>query len=164
MSNIQQKLIENKNKVRREKFLSAVDSEFSDFLSGVEFSNEVSCMKHAAFPQWNEETNVISNSRGQITGWNNFNFKTWQELITVLEKFNKVKNFIGWFFIEHDGPYYRISLNAFLSHIPSMSNYGIQNDHYRFGWTGEVDDVGIIIEKNPIVSSDKKFNISIWGI
>ena len=164
MSDLPQKLKENKDKIRREKFLAALDAKFSDFLANTEFSSEVSCVKYAAFQEWDEKANIVKTSRSNVKNWNNFNFSTWQELITVLKKFQQVKSYIGWFFIEQDGPYYSMSLNAFLSHIQEISNYGIRNKHYTFGWVGQFDDVGIIIDKNPIPSSDKELNICIWGI
>ena len=164
MSNLQQKLRENKNKIKREKFLFAVDSKFSDFLSNVEFSSDVSCIKYAAFSTWDNNANVQTTTRGEVKNWNNFTYKTWHELISVLEKFQQVKNYIGWFFVDTDGPYYKVSVNAFLSHIQSISNYGIVHEHYDFGWVGADDDVGIIIEYNHTSFSDNQFEISIWGI
>ena len=164
MSNIQHKLKENKSRIRREKFLSASDSKFSDFLSHAEYCSEISCIKNAAFPKWDKDINIITTSRGELRNWNNFKFKTWQELIAMLKKFHQVKNYIGWFFIEDDGPFFKISLNAFLSHIQHISNYGIKNAHYNFVWVGDIDDVGIIIGENPSQSNGNKFNISIWGI
>jgi hypothetical protein len=164
MNTLQQKLRENKNKIEREKFLSVLDSTFSVFLSKAECSSEVSCIKYAAFPKWDDKANVQTTTRGKVKNWNNFAFKTWQKLISVLTKFQQVKNYIGWFYIDTNGPYYRISLNAFLSHIQSISDYAINNEHYNFGWIGEVDDIGIIIEENHTSSSDNEFKISIWGI
>lgn len=164
MSNLQEKLRENKNKIKREKFLSALDSKFSGFLSNAEVNNDLSCIKYAAFSKWDVKNNVQTTSRGELTNWNNFTFKTWNELISVLEKFQKVKNYIGWFFIDPDGPYYKISVNAFLSHIQSIANYGITHEHYNFGWVGGEDDVGIIIEYNHTSPGDKNFVISVWGI
>ena len=164
MSNLQQKLRENKNKIKREKFLSALDAKFSDFLTNAEVSSDVSCMKYAAFSTWDNKTNVQTTTRGEVNNWNNFTFKTWHELISVLEKFQKIKNYIGWFFADPDGPYYKISVNAFLAHIKSISNYGITHEHYYFGWVGDEDDVGIIIEHKHTPSNDGKFEISVWGI
>lgn len=164
MANIQQKLRENKGNIRREKFLSALDLEFSEFLSHVEYSSEEFCIRNAAFPVRDEAAHVVTSSRGKVKNWNNFNFKKWQELVAILKKFQKVKDYIGWFFIERDGPYYRISLKAFFSHITDISNYGVQNEHYNFGWVGEADDVGIIIEESQIGASEKKFSICIWGL
>jgi hypothetical protein len=164
MNSLQQKLRENKNKIKREKFLSVLDSKFSTFLSHAEYSSEVSCIQYAAFPKWDDKANVQTTTRGKVKNWNNFTFKTWQELISLLAKFQQVKNYIGWFYIDTNGPYYRISLNAFLSHIQSISDYAIKNEHYNFGWVGGVDDIGIIIEKNHTASVDNEFMISIWGI
>lgn len=164
MSNIQQKLKENKDKIKRDKFLSLVDPDFSEFLAKAEYSSEISCIKYAAFPKGNHTANVQTTSRGDVKNWNNFTFKTWHELITVLKKFQHVKNYIGWFFIDADGPYYRTSLNAFLSYIQSISDYCISYDHHNFGWVGEVDDVGIIIGKNHASSNNNELNISIWGM
>jgi len=164
MSKIQQKLTENKSKIRREKILSASDQVLSDFLSRAEYSNEVSCIKNAVFPRWKKNINEIKTSRDVISNWNNITFKTWQELINVLKRFKRVKNYIGWFFIDREGPYFKISLNAFLSHIQNISSYGEQNEHYNYGWVGEFDNVGIIIETTTISSSNKKFNIIIWGM
>jgi len=164
MSNIQQKLKINKNKLKREKFLSATDSKFSNFLSQAEYSIEESCIKYAAFPKWDNNNKLIATNRDELIGWNNYTFRSWGELISALKRFQQVKNYIGWFFIDHDGPYFKISLNAFLSHIPNISDYGILYGLYNYGWVGAVDNVGIIIEKNPKSQNDKKFNISIWGI
>ena len=164
MNKIQQKLKENKDKIKREKLLSSLDTKFSDFLSHAEYSGEVSCLKYAAFPKWDDIAKVQSTTRGEVKNWNNFTFKTWHELIAVLKKFQEVKNYIGWFFMESDGPYYRININAFLAHIQSISDYGITYEHYNFGWVGEFDDVGIIIGKNHTSSSGNELNISIWGI
>jgi hypothetical protein len=164
MKKFQQKLIENKHKLKREKFLTALDLKFADFLASAEFSSDESCIKYAAFPTWDNEANVKTTTRGAVVDWKNFTFRTWQELISVLEKFQKVKNYIGWFFIDADGPYYRISVNAFLSHIKSIANYGIIQKHYDFGWVGANDDVGIIINYNHSASTVKKFEVSVWGI
>ena len=150
--------------MKRKKFLSALDSKFSDFLSNAEFSSDASCLKYAAFPARDNKATFQTTTRGEVVNWNNFTFKTWHELISVLEKFQQIKNYIGWFFIDTDGPYYRVSLNAFLSHIKSISNYGITHEHYDFGWVGAEDDVGIIIEYNHISSTSNKFEVSVWGI
>lgn len=164
MSSIQQKLKENQSRIRREKFLSGLDDEFSGFLSRAEFSSEDSCLRNGAFPEWDKEKNAIVASRGTVKNWNTFNFQSWQELIALLKRFKHVKDYVGWFFKEQDGPYFRISLKAFLAHIHNISVYAAQNEHYDFGWVCDVDDVGIIIGKNPTPASDKKFNISIWGL
>ena len=164
MGIIQQKLKENKSKMRREKLLSASELNLSDFIAHAECSNEISCIKNAAFPEWNNKINGMTTSRGKIANWNNFSFKSWQELIAVLKRFQQVKNYIGWFFLDREGPYFKVSLNAFLSNVPNISDYGSQTEHYDYGWVGEVDNVGIIIEKNNGMSTDRKFNISIWGI
>ena len=164
MSNIQQKLKENKDKIKREKFLSSIDQKFSTFLVTAEYSSGNSCAKYAAFPKWDDRGNLQTTTRGELKNWNNFTFKTWHELIAMLQKFQKVRNYIGWFFIDADGPYYKTSLNAFLSYIKSISDYCIRYEHNNFGWVGEVDDVGIIIGKNPASSDNNEFNISLWGI
>jgi len=163
MSNIQQKLKVNKDKIKREKFLTLLNQKFSEFLALSEYSSEASCIKYAAFPKWDNTGNVQTTTRGSVKNWNNFSFKTWHELITALQKFQKVKNYIGWFFVDADGPYYKISINAFLSYIENLSDFCTTYERYDFGWIGEVDDIGIIIGRNP-ASSNKKFNISIWGI
>jgi hypothetical protein len=165
MKQIQQKLIENKHKVKREKFLAALDTKFADFLSDAEVSSDASCMRYAAFPVRDKEARIKTSTRGAAVGdWKNFSFRTWQELISLLERFQKVKNYIGWFFIDADGPYYRISVNAFLAYIKSIANYGIMQKHYDFGWVGANDDVGIIITYNNSASAMKKFDICVWGI
>jgi hypothetical protein len=164
MKKIQQQLINNKNKLRREKFLAALDSKFADFLADVEYSNDVTCIRYAAFPAWDNEADILTTTRGKVIDWKNFTFKTWRELISVLEKFQKVKNYIGWFFADDDGPYYKISVNAFLANIKSIANYGIMHKHYNFGWVGDADDVGIIISYNRISSTANKFEVSVWGI
>ena len=164
MSKLQQQLIENKNRIRREKFLTALDAKFSDFLSSAEFSSDASCIKYAAFPMWDNEADIKTTTRGEVIDWKNFTFKTWHELISVLAKFQQVKNYIGWFFVHPDGPYFRISLNAFLSNIESISKYGKTHEHYYFGWVGAEDDVGIAIEYNHKSSTPNKFEISVWGI
>lgn len=164
MRKIQQKLIENKNMRRKEKFLAALDSKFADFLSDAEISSDATCIKYAAFPAWDNNANIQTTTRGKVTDWRNFTFKTWRELISVLEKFQKVKNYIGWFFVDADGPYYKISVNAFLANIKSIANYGIMHKHYDFGWVGDADDVGIIISYNRISSTSNKFEVSVWGI
>ena len=48
MSKLQEKLRENKNKIKREKFLSTLDSKFSDYLSNAEVSSDVSCIKYSS--------------------------------------------------------------------------------------------------------------------
>ena len=118
----------------------------------------------AAFSKWDSKANVQTTTRGEVVDWKNFTFKTWHELISVLKKFQKIRNYIGWFFVDPDGPYYKVNVNAFLSHIESISNYGITHEHYDFGWVGGEDDVGIIIEYNQTSFSDNKFQISVWGI
>lgn len=164
MSNIQQKLQENKNKIKREKFLALLDKNFSEYLAKTEYSNEVSCIKYAAFPKWVDSANVQTTTRGDVKNWMKINFKTWHELVAILKKFHEVKNYIGWFFIDTDGPYYRTSLNAFLSYTQSISDYCTKHEHYNFGWVGEVDDVGLLIGKNPAPSINEEYYISIWGI
>ena len=164
MSSLQEKLRENKNKIKREKFLSATDPKFSNFLASAEVSNDVSCLKYAAFSIWDVKAHVQTTSRDKVTNWNNFTFKTWDDLISALKRFQKIKNYIGWFFIDTDGPYYKISVNAFLSHIQSIAKYGINHEHYDFGWVGGEDDVGIIIEHHHESPSGKDFGISVWGI
>lgn len=164
MSKLQQQLKENKDKIVRDKFLSTLAPEFSAFLAASEFSSDNSCIKNAAFPNWNKETNTLTTTRGTIAGWNNFKFKTWDDIVAVLKKFQKVKNYIGWFFIDADGPYFRVSFTAFFNHIDEMTAYSKTHDHYTFGWVGDADDVGIIVQHNEATSGDKKFAISIWGL
>jgi len=164
MSKLQEKLRENKNRIKRDKFLAALDSKFSNFLSNAEFSTDVSCIKKAAFSIWDVNANMRTTTRGKMKNWNNFTFKTWQELIAAIGRFQQVKNYIGWFFADTDGPFFKISVNAFLSHIKSISEYGTTHEHYNFGWVGAEDDVGIIIEYNHTSFSDNKFAISVWGI
>lgn len=164
MSKFHQKLRENKNRVKRENLLLALDSEFSNLLSNSEFSSDLSCIKYAAFPTWNNKSNLLTTTRGEIVDWKNFTFKTWHNLISVLEKFQKLKNYIGWFFVDTDGPYYKISLIAFISNIESISNYGTTHEHFNFGWVGADDDVGIIIGDNQLSSTPKKYEVSVWGI
>ena len=164
MSEFQEKLRENKNRIKKEKFLAAVDSQFSSFLSYAEVRNDASCIKNAAFSAWDVTSNVQTTTRGNVKNWNNLTFKTWQELIAALARFQHVKNYIGWFFEDKDGPYFKISVNAFLSHIQSIAKYGITNGHYDFGWVGAEDDVGIIIQYNHTSLRTNKFEISLWGI
>jgi hypothetical protein len=164
MSKLQNNLKENKHKIKREKFLSALDPEFSNFLASAEFSSDDSCLKYAAFPRRDSEAPGQRTTRGKVTNWNNFTFRTWQELISALGKFQQVKNYIGWFFIDADGPYYKVSVNAFLAHIKHISQYGTAHEHYDFGWVGAEDDVGIIIGYDHASTSPKKFAISMWGI
>ena len=164
MSKFHQQLRENKNKIKRKNFLSALDPKFSDLLSNAEFSSDLSCIKYAAFPTLDNKSNLQTTTRGEVADWKNFTFKTWHDLISVLEKFQKLKNYIGWFFVDSDGPYYKVSLIAFLSNIESISNYGITHEHFDFGWVGAEDDVGIIIGDNQISSAAKKFQVSVWGI
>ena len=164
MSTLQHKLTLNKFKIKRDKHLKDFDQKFSDFLADVEFSGEADCIKYAAFSKWDDKSGVRTTSRGDLKNWNHFTFNTWNELMSVLKKFQQVKNYIGWFFIDADGPYYKMSINAFLSHIQSISNYATNNDRYDFGWVGGADDVGIIIGHNQPPSKDNKFRISIWGI
>ena len=164
MNKLQDKLRDNKNRVQREKFLSELEPKFSALLASAEFSNDIACMKYAAFPKWDAHANMLTTSRGDIKNWNNFTFKTWPELITALAMFQKVKNYIGWFFENRDGQYYKISINAFLSNIQSISDYGTAHGHYDFGWVGADDDVGIIIERSLTPSGGNEFRISVWGI
>ena len=167
MNKLQQQLLENKGKIKRDKFLSKLDQDLYGFFSAAEFSSDPSCIDNAAFPSWNEEGKTLTSSRGRVKGWNNFKFKSWQDLISLLKKFSKVRNYIGWFFVEADGPYYRISLNAFLDHIDGLSEYANKQEKYDFGWVGQSDDVGIIIGHHPANSpqnGDKQFEISIWGM
>jgi len=164
MGKLQNNLDENRNKIKREKFLSALDPAFSGLLANAEFSGEASCLKYAAFPKKDDEGRVQTTTRGTLPNWNNFNFRTWQELISMLERFQQVKNYIGWFFADTDGPYYKISVNAFLSHIKSISQYGSTHEHHNFGWVGAQDDVGILIGYDHTSSSPKKFSVSVWGI
>lgn len=164
MKKIQQKLEENKNKIKREKFLSAIDQKFSHFLANAEYSSDVSCMKYAAFPLQGHGAHGQMTSRGEMKNWNNLTFRSLNQLIAALEKFKKVKNYIGWFFIDATGPFYRISLNAFLSYIQNISDYCIAHEHHNFGWVGDADDVGIIIGKKHDATDNNEFNISIWGI
>jgi hypothetical protein len=133
-------------------------------LANTEFSSDESCLKYAAFPKRNPDTQVLTTTRGEMKNWKTFTFKTWQELISALGKFQKVKNYIGWFFMDKDGPYYKISVNAFLSHIKSIEHYGDTREHYDFGWVGGTDDVGIIIGFTPLSQNGKTYSISIWGI
>lgn len=166
MSKLQLQLKENKDKIKREKFLSVLEKEYKDFIAASEYSSDESCIKKAAFPVWDTETNALTTSRGQVKNWNNIKFKSWQDLVSVLKKFSKVRNYIGWFFIDADGPYYRISLNAFFAHIDGLSEYAVKHDHYRFGWVGSPDDVGILIgySDTSTGANDKKFDISLWGM
>jgi hypothetical protein len=164
MTKFQQKLQENKNKIKRDKFLASIDQDFAEFLANTEFSGEVTCIKYAAFPKWTDTAEVKTTTRGPVKNWNKINFKTWHELIAILKKFQKVKNYIGWFFIDAEGPYYKTSLNTFLSYIQNISDYCTTSEHYNFGWVGEVDDVGIIIGTNPASSTHKEYHISIWGV
>lgn len=164
MSKLQEKLRENKNRILRDKLLSTFDPKFSDFLSNAEFSSDTSCIKNAAFPMWEADADVQTTTRGKLKNWNNFTFKTWQDLIAALKRFQQVKNYIGWFFADTDGPYFKMSVNAFLAHIQSISNYGITHEQYNFGWVGAEDDVGIIIGCDHESSDDNKFEISVWGI
>lgn len=164
MSKFQQKLKENKNKIKREKFLASVDRKLSAFLANVEYSDEISCIKFAAFPRWDDTAQAQTTTRGDVKNWNYFSFRTWQELIAVLKRFQQVKNYIGWFFIDADGPYYRISLNAFLANIRSISEYCSAHGNHNFGWVGDIDDVGIIIGENSSPPGSHAYTISIWGI
>lgn len=165
MSKLQHQLRENQGKIKRNKFLSKLDHEFSNFLLSAEFSCDPASIKNAAFPVLDKETNLQTTSRGKVKNWNNIKFKSWQDLISVLKKFSKVRNYIGWFFIDTDGPYYRISLNAFFAHIDRLSEYAVKHDHYNFGWVGSPDDVGIIIDHTASTDAkDKKFEISLWGM
>ncbi|HBI16261.1 MAG TPA: hypothetical protein DDY20_12265 [Desulfobulbaceae bacterium] len=164
MGSLQLKLHENKNKIKREKFLAAVDPEFSAFLSNAEFSSDPSCIRFAAFPSWDKVANAQTTTRGKVNDWKNFSFKTWQELVSVLARFRKIKNYIGWFFIDIEGPYYQMSVNAFLANIKSISHYATAHEHFDLGWVGSVDDVGIIIKFNHISTVSNKFEVSIWGI
>lgn len=164
MSKLQEKLRENKNKINREKFLAKLDATFSEFVANAEFSNDLSCIKNAAFPMWDGKAGVLRTTRGPVKNWNNFTFTTWNELITALSRFQHVKNYIGWFFADKDGPYFKVSVNAFLAHIQSVASYGIANEHFDFGWVGAEDDVGILIEYDHASPRDKKFAISMWGL
>lgn len=164
MSIIQQKLKENKSRLRKEKILSALEPPFSDFLSQAECEIDLSYLKNFTHQRWDNDTDDKPTNPERAICCNKFTFRSWSELITLLKKFQQVKNYIGWFFLDPDGPYFRISLNAFLSHVPHISDYGTQNDHYYFGWVGDSDNVGIIIGQNATASSDKKFNITLWGI
>lgn len=164
MSTFQEKLRENKNRIKKEKFLSAVDSNFAAFLSNAEASNDLSCIRNAAFPTRDVNSDVQTTTRGKVKNWHNLTFKTWEELVAALARFKQVKSYIGWFFADADGPYFKISVNAFLSHLQSISNYAIANAHYDFGWVGAEDDVGIIIQNDHTSSRANKFEISLWGI
>ena len=164
MSKLQQQLKENKDKIKRGKFLALLDQELAGFLSTAEFSSDASCIKNVAFPESSGETNGEATTRGEAKKMNTIKFKTWQDLISVLRKFQKVKDFIGWFFVDTDGPYYRISLKAFFAHIEGISNYAVKHEHYNFGWVGSVDDIGIIVAHDHNSPGDKKFAISVWGI
>lgn len=150
--------------MKRDRFLAALDPKFSDFLAAAEISNDAACIKYAAFPERDPETEVLTTTRGKVIDWKYFTFRTWPELITVLKKFRQVKNYIGWFFTDIDGPYYRLSLNAFLSNIGSIEKYGVAQEQYDFGWVGADDDVGIIMTYSRVSSSANKFEVCVWGI
>ena len=71
MSKLQQQLKENKDKIKREKFLALLDADYKYFISAAEFSSNEACIKNAAFPVWDEETKSWTTSRGKVSNWNN---------------------------------------------------------------------------------------------
>ena len=164
MDKLQKKLKENRNRRARERLLSSLDSKFESFLSNVEFSSDISCLKYAAFSTWDMEADCQTTTRGQIPDWKNFTFKTWQDLIAFLKSFKISGNIQGYFFIDIDGPYYLINVHDFMSNIDSLSEYALRKEHFDFGWVGALTDSGIIVEFNQTSFCRNEFEISIWGI
>ncbi len=164
MSKLERKLKENRNRRARERLLSSLEFKFSSFLSNVEFSCDVNCLKYAALSTWDMEADCQTTTRGKISGWKNFTFNTWQDLIVFLKSYKISENLRGYFFIHIDGPYYLINSQDFMNNIDSLSEYALRNENYDLGWVGSEADSGIIVEFNHTSFCRNEFEISIWGI
>lgn len=164
MSKLDQKLRENRNRRARDVFLLALGGKFGDILSEAKYSSDVACIKYAAFATWDMEADCETTTRGQVIGWENHTFKTWQELITELKRSSHGNDVNGWFFNDTDGPYYQVSLESFLANADSISVYADVSDHRDFGWVGAERDCGMIIEFNHTSLCRNEYELCTWGI
>lgn len=164
MSKIEQKLKENRNRRAREKLLSALGEDGKRVLSKVEFTSDVSCLKYAAFPTWDMESDCQTTTRGKIEGWENETFKHWDEAINHLKSINIASKIKGWFFIDTDGPFYLLEWKDIKSILDDVSTYAEYHEHYDFGWVGESIDCGVILEFEHTSFCRNEFEVSKWGI
>lgn len=164
MSKLEQKLKENRNRRAREKFLAALSRETREVLASVIFSSDISCLKFAAFPTWDNEADCRTSTRGKIPGLKFTNFYKWHDLITEIEKIKIETEYEGWFFIDTDGPFYNLKGSEFSAILNGIFKYAEQNEHFDFGWVGATLDFGIIAEFDHTSFCRNDLELSVWGI
>ena len=164
MSKIEQKLKENRNRRAREKLLSTLDEASRIVLSNSKYDSDISCLKYAAFPTWDIESDCQTTTRGIVDGWQNETFKYWDDLVEKIRNSDIENNLLGWFFIDTDGPFYLLEWCEMTRILDSISNYAKSNEHYDFGWVGANSDFGIIAEFEHTSFCRNEFEVSKWGI
>lgn len=164
MSLMEKRVLENRNRRKREEFISQCSDKLSDFISVAPFSSDIELIKFAAFSTWDMERNVQTSTRGDIENWKAFDFPEWKNLILAIKALKSKQDISGYFFTDTDGPYYEMSLWKFLQFIDEISEFAVSYESYDFAWIGYEKDCGIIAEFDHTSMCRNEFELALWNI
>jgi len=163
MNTLQQKLVENRNRRRRDELLTSAPAGLASALMATEFCSDPKIIANAAFATWDTTTDTWTTTRGIVQTWRKHDCISWAELVAYLKSLSFSTNLVGWFFFEVDGPYFKISSVEFERLIDEIARYCEDLGKYDFGWVSSSEDCGVIVEFEHTSFCKNNYSVCIWG-